>query len=458
MSPDQFPEIQLAVQKLTPPYDRWTMRYARLPFMIRPFAFLSANPEHRVPLLLSPSAVWSLVDAIAIVLAQAYQLARIRLASTASPVMRLLCQRDHAHSTLELLKRELSILRSQRESVPPHRRPDYLPEQRLAILQLKRLRGWGVRKTARRFVLHPNTIRCWIKAVEGRGNDRLFEGAIVWNRIDDAVRWAAHELRRLCPEPEFGARSIARHLVRAGMAISRSTVQRVLRESPPTRPSRPPRAAMAAPAGIPPRHLLRPNHINHVWHVDMISLHVLWLRFTAADILDGFSRRILRFKLYAKMPRQRDLARLVQGTIRESGKPRFLITDHGTQFRRGFQSAMGKLDIGHVKGRVRAPYLNGKIERAFRTFRLWWSVILCGATRRGLQCRLDNYRYWYNHHRPHSALHGITPDEAWHGTGLSEPFSFRHRDHVKPRIGIRRLYCRGDPLLPVIHITVQRAA
>jgi len=264
--------------------------------MMHPLPFLSANPERRMPLL-SFRAVLSLVDAIAVVLAQAYQLARIRLASTASPVMRLLCQRDHAHSTLELLKRELSILRSQRESMPPHRRPDYLPEQRLAILQL-----------------------------------------------------------------------------------------------------------------------------------------------------------------YATTPCQRDLVRLVRNTIRESGKPRFLITDHGTQFRRGFQSAMGKLDIGHVKGRVRAPYLNGKMERAFRTFRLWWSVILCGATRRRLQRRLDNYRHWYNHHRPHSALHGITPDEAWHGTGLSEPFSFRRRDHVKPRIGIRRLKCRGDPRLPVIQITVQRAA
>src|SRR5258707_14762194 len=114
--------------------------------------------------------------------------------------------------------------------MPPHRRPDYLPEQRLAILQLKRLRGWSIKKTARRFVIHPNTIRSWIKAIEGCGNASLLTDAIIWNRIDDVVRWTVHELRRLCPQPELGTRAIARHLVRASVAISRSTVQRVLRE------------------------------------------------------------------------------------------------------------------------------------------------------------------------------------------------------------------------------------
>lgn len=45
--------------------------------------------------LLSSATVFRLVDSIAIVLAQAYQLARARLASAASPIVRLLVQRDH---------------------------------------------------------------------------------------------------------------------------------------------------------------------------------------------------------------------------------------------------------------------------------------------------------------------------------------------------------------------------
>lgn len=408
--------------------------------------------------MLSSTLVLRLVDSVVIVLSQAYQLTRIRLASVASPVLRMLMQRDHAISELQLLRRELAILRAQRQAMPPHRRPDYEPRQRLAILQLHRLRGWSINQTARRLVLHPNTIRSWIQAIEGRGNVSLFTDAIHWNRIDDAMRWTACQLRQLCPEPEFGTRSIARHLVRAGLAISRSTVQRVLREPPVNPPPRRRRPPMAKPVNVIPHDLLLPTRPNQVWHLDLTSLNILWFRFTAAAILDGFSRKLLQFHLCIRTPKQQDLIRLMRKTTQAFGTPRFLITDHGTQFRRRFHSAVTAMNIHHVKGQVRAPYLNGKMERAFRTFKLWWRVILCGLSRSRIQRRLDDYQHWYNHHRPHSAIKGLTPDEAWEGIELSEPIPIRQRAAIKHRIDIHRLKCRGDPHLPIIQITVRRAA
>ncbi len=418
----------------------------------------SCPKNHALLFLKSSANLLQFVDALAILLSQAYQLARIRLASVASPTLRLLTQRDHALNDARLLRRELATLRAQRQSLPPHRRPDYKAEQRLAILQLRRLRGWTIKKTARRFVVHPNTIRSWIKAIEGRGNQSLLTDAIRWNRLADAVRWTAHELRRLCPEPEFGTRTIARQLVRAGLAVSRSTVQRVLRESPPRSPPRRRRLPMAAAAGVQPDRLLLPKHPNHVWHMDLTSLRILWFRFTVAAILDGFSRKLVCFYVYARTPNQQKLIRLMRKTTKEQGKPKFLITDHGTQFRSWFHDAMKRIGISHVKARVRAPYLNGKIERTFRTFRIWWRIILCGLSRPHIQRRLDDYQHWYNHYRPHSAIKGLTPDEAWEGIELPQPIPLRQRDAIKPRIDIRRVNCRGDPHLPVINITVQRAA
>ena len=50
--------------------------------------------------LLSSAAVLRLVDSMAIVLAQAYQLARTRLASAASPILRLVVQRDGAFGSI----------------------------------------------------------------------------------------------------------------------------------------------------------------------------------------------------------------------------------------------------------------------------------------------------------------------------------------------------------------------
>ena len=64
------------------------------------------------------------------------------------------------------------------------------------------------------------------------------------------------------------------------------------------------------------------------------------------------------------------MAALVRRVAKKFGKPRFVITDHGTQFGRKFRSAMKKMGVIPVQARVRAPYLNGKIERAFRTFRV----------------------------------------------------------------------------------------
>jgi len=100
-----------------------------------------------------------LIDAIAVLLAQAGQLARVRLASAASPILRLMMERDHATHEAELLQRELAVLRNQRAAMKPHHRPDYTPDQRLEILQIMRLRGWSVVTVAERFILHPNTVR-----------------------------------------------------------------------------------------------------------------------------------------------------------------------------------------------------------------------------------------------------------------------------------------------------------
>src|SRR4051812_20251142 len=114
-------------------------------------AFAPVAKGGRVPLL-SSTTVLQIIDSVAMVVNQAYRMARLRLTSTASPIIRMMVQRDHAICELELLRRELEIFRGQRESLPPHRRPDYEPRQRFAILQHRRLRGWSVKKTAQYFV------------------------------------------------------------------------------------------------------------------------------------------------------------------------------------------------------------------------------------------------------------------------------------------------------------------
>lgn len=128
--------------------------------------------------MLSTASVLRITDALSTALAVGMQEARTRLASAASPILRLMIQRYHEVTESELLRRELNILRAGRENMLPQKRPDYRPEQRLAILQLMRLRNWNINTVTRRFVIHENTLRAWIKSAAGKGQPNLLAGAM----------------------------------------------------------------------------------------------------------------------------------------------------------------------------------------------------------------------------------------------------------------------------------------
>lgn len=217
-----------------------------------------------------------LMQETTIYFAQRYEIARQRTVGNPSSFKRLMAERDEALLDAKLLRREISVLRSSRQKIPQHKRLHYAPSDRSEILQIMRLRGWSIGKTADRFVLHYNTVLAWSHAWQGNKNVGLFFGSVPWNKMGDGPRWAVHQLRSLCPEPEFGTRSIAIHLIRNGIQISRSTTQRFLKRKQPPRPPRPARPLRepAIPHGI-----LRPRKINTTWHLDFTTLDFLLVRF-----------------------------------------------------------------------------------------------------------------------------------------------------------------------------------
>ena len=107
----------------------------------------------------SNSTVLHLIDSIAIAIAQGYMLARVRLISHPSPVVRLTAARDAASWDGQMLERELAVFRQQRERIPAKQRPHYTPTHRLEIRQIMQLRDWSAAETAKRFAVHPNSIR-----------------------------------------------------------------------------------------------------------------------------------------------------------------------------------------------------------------------------------------------------------------------------------------------------------
>lgn len=125
--------------------------------------------------------MWALADRVATLFACAATTARARMLAHASPLVRVMGQRDVLNTERSLLERELAVFRSQRFRKPAKQRLLYAPEERAEILQVMRLRGWSSKETGERFVVHTNTIRNWKKAVDDKIRSDHLIGGPPWN-------------------------------------------------------------------------------------------------------------------------------------------------------------------------------------------------------------------------------------------------------------------------------------
>lgn len=397
-------------------------------------------------------SIWDLVESVSVLFMRSYLAARSRAFEHPMPVVRLLAQRDHAHTESVLLERELAIYRSQRHCKSPKLRPHYSPQERSEILQLMRLRGWSSKEVAARFVVHPNTIRNWKRALRDKLKAGKFVGAPPWNKLHEGVRWLVHEIRQLCPERDFGTRTIARHIMRSGIQISRASVRRILEENCPSPTHQYTGSESTRSNG--PNHLLHPLHAHHVWHMDMTTVRVLWMRYEIAAIIDGFSRKIIGMQVFQGTPSTDNLLKLIDQSIYKNTTPRFIITDRGGQFQNTFFVAMIQRGIKHARAPARVWQFNAKVERFFWSLKRWWRVSLFSPNLNAIQNRLDAYAKWHNIYRPHASLGMLTPSEAECGTRHPDPIRYTEGGELEPKITIKRQHVGDDPrlLYPVIKV------
>jgi transposase len=134
-------------------------------------------------------------------------------------------------SEVAMLREELRINGARMKRVPSHRRPQYTAIERMAILQLRAMRGWNKAETARHFFVTDDTIRSWLRRVD---DDSLVQTQTPVNRFPDFVRYAVQQIKLFCPT--LGKVKIADMLARAGIHIGKTTVGRILKEKPVTMP------------------------------------------------------------------------------------------------------------------------------------------------------------------------------------------------------------------------------
>jgi transposase InsO family protein len=169
-----------------------------------------------------------------------------------------------------------------------------------------------------------------------------------------------------------------------------------------------------------PRRLPR----NLVWAADLTGRASLDARTHAVlGILEHASRAVLRLEALQGKSSWALLARLADA-IRRYGKPHALRTDNEAVFTsRTFRLGLFLLGIRHQRIDPHCPWQNGRVERFFGTLKRKLdrlAVDSAGALNRDL----GEFRFFYNHVRPHRNLGGATPAEAWAGI---DPFADRFK-------------------------------
>jgi len=195
-----------------------------------------------------------------------------------------------------MLREELRITGARMRRVDARRRPQYLPVERMAILELRAMRGWSKAETARRFFVSDDTIRSWLHRAD---DDTLLQTNPPVNRFPDVVRYVVQRIKLFCPT--LGKVKIAQKLARAGIHIGKTTVERILKESPAKQPEPP-----SADSGKQRRIVAK--YPSHVWHADLTAVPIsggfwtswipnsLWQRWPVCwwvlNVEDHLSRRL----------------------------------------------------------------------------------------------------------------------------------------------------------------------
>lgn len=151
---------------------------------------------------------------------------------------------------------------------------------------------------------------------------------------------------------------------------------------------------------------------NDMWHTDWS--HDPFTEQNLSVYIDDRTRLITSYGIFKQTTTNNTLALLKTG-IANYGKPKSIMTDHGTQYyaprpesnqeNTQFRIALDALGIKHYLARVNRPQTNGKVERFFLTYKTEYAT---GSFR-----NISEFIKHYNEARPHMSLNYKTPKQVW---------------------------------------------
>jgi putative transposase len=151
---------------------------------------------------------------------------------------------------------------------------------------------------------------------------------------------------------------------------------------------------------------------NDMWHTDWS--YDPFSQLNLAVYIDDRTRLITSYGIFKRATAENTIALLRTG-IAQYGKPKSIMTDHGTQYwaprpeskqeDTQFRIALDTLGIKHYLARINRPQTNGKVERFFRTYK---SEFI-----KDTFSNVNEFIKHYNEARPHMSLGYKTPKQVW---------------------------------------------
>jgi len=223
---------------------------------------------------------------------------------------------------------------------------------------------------------------------------------------------------------DCGAQTIAHHLARRSEAVpSVSTIWRVLKREglvSPQPQKRPRSSLIRFEAELP----------NETWQADVT--HWALAGQGHAEILnmiDDHSRLFLASRAFPTV-KAADVVDVFRMAIALHGAPASLLCDNGAVFTatpRGgkvlLQIELERLGIAAKNSRPYHPQTCGKVERVHQTLKRYLARQAPAGTLGELQVQLDGFTAYYNSTRPHRALGGRTPLQAYGARIKARPTS-----------------------------------
>lgn len=216
--------------------------------------------------------------------------------------------------------------------------------------------------------------------------------------------------------PFYGSRQMARQLRRDGIAVGRHRVRRLMRRMGLEAIYRAPKTSVPQPGHRVYPYLLKGLVIDRpdrVWCADITYIPVQRGFLYLVAIMDWASRHVLAWRLSNTLDARFCVEALADALARY-GKPEIFNTDQGSQFT-SFEFTGTLRDAGvaiSMDGRGRCLD-NIFIERLWRSLK--YEAVYLHELSDGFEAQrvIGDWIDFYNGERPHSALAGRTPAEAY---------------------------------------------